>query len=155
MTDATLRNDRQVALEIQFVPVDHLRWQIVGFGIEVDFKRICHAETALADRSDIFAGRFGRADFESKKDLLDGAGARAYVHERNFERLDRVEELARERGCTVPQMALAYVLADPMNVYPIVGAANREELVANDAALSIEISAAERAWLNLETDSRE
>ena len=102
-----------------------------------------------------FSGRFGRADLESKSDLLDGAATRAYLHESNLQRLDRVEELAGERGCTVPQMAMAYVLAGSMNTYPIVGAANRDELVANDAALSIKLSDAERAWLNLESDGRD
>ncbi len=102
-----------------------------------------------------FSGRFGRADLESKADLLDGAATRAYLHESNVERLDRVEELAGERGCTVPQMAMAYVLAGSMNTYPIVGAANRDELVANDAALSIKLSDAECAWLNLESDGRD
>lgn len=102
-----------------------------------------------------FSGRFGRADLESKSDLLDGAATRAYLHESNLQRLDRVEELAGERGCTVPQMAMAYVLAGSMNTYPIVGAANRDELDANDAALSIKLSDAECAWLNLESDGRD
>ncbi|MFY9255941.1 MAG: hypothetical protein WAO83_20975, partial [Fuerstiella sp.] len=64
VANATLRNDRQVALELQLVPVDHLRRQIVGFGVEVDFKRISHAETTLADRSDIFAGRISHQLFK-------------------------------------------------------------------------------------------
>ena len=64
VTDSTLRYDGEVAFEVKLVPVDHLRWQIVGFGVEVDFKRICHAETALADCSDIFAGRPGHQLFK-------------------------------------------------------------------------------------------
>jgi aryl-alcohol dehydrogenase-like predicted oxidoreductase len=101
-----------------------------------------------------FSGRFSRADFEQKKDLLDGAASRAYIHERNFERLDRVEALAGERGVTVPQIAMAYVLTDPMNVYAIVGAADRSEMIANIEALEVKLSGAEREWLNLERNDR-
>jgi aryl-alcohol dehydrogenase-like predicted oxidoreductase len=101
-----------------------------------------------------FAGRFTSADFEAKKDLLDGAATRAYVHDRNFERLNRVEEVASERGVSIAQIAMAYVMRGEMNVFPIVGAANRAELETNLEAGNIQLSDAERSWLNLETDGR-
>ena len=37
-----------------------------------------------------------------------------------------------------------------MNVFPIVGAANRTELEANLAAMQTTLTEEERAWLNLE-----
>ena len=71
------------------------------------------------------------------------------------ERLDRVHELAREKNTTVPQLALAWVIQQPaLDVYPLVGNANAEECRANVDALSIELSEAERGWLNLESDER-
>ena len=64
VTDSTLRDDGQVALEIEFVPVDYLRRQIVGFRVEVDFQWIGHAETTVTDGSDIFTGRLGHQLFK-------------------------------------------------------------------------------------------
>ena len=101
-----------------------------------------------------FSGRITRANFAETKALLDKACLTAYCHEVNMQRLDRAGELAQEKGVTVPQLALAYVLTSPMNVYPLVGAANREELAENVAALDIVLTPQERAWLDLESDSR-
>jgi aryl-alcohol dehydrogenase-like predicted oxidoreductase len=39
-------------------------------------------------------------------------------------------------------------------VYPIVGAANGEELAANVKAFDVRLTPEERAWLDLECDTR-
>jgi len=101
-----------------------------------------------------FSGRVSRANADKAEDLLDGAALRAYCHEVNFERLERIETLAAEKGLTVPQVAMAYVLCSPLEVFAIVGAEKRAELEANLEAQSVRLSDAERAWLNLETDDR-
>jgi len=54
---------------------------------------------------------------------------------------------------TVPQIALAYILHSPLNVFPLVGAASRDEIAQNVAALDLSLTANERAWLNLERES--
>ncbi len=97
-----------------------------------------------------FAGRYTSKEFAENANLLDGAAARAYLHERNYLRLDRAFALAAEKNVTLAQIAMEYVLRDPMNVFPIVGAANRTELESNLTAAQIELSSDERAWLNLE-----
>jgi aryl-alcohol dehydrogenase-like predicted oxidoreductase len=102
-----------------------------------------------------FSGRITRANFPETRTLLDGACLTAYCHEVNMQRLDRAWQLAGEKGVTVPQLALAYVLTSPMYVFPLVGAANRTELAENLAALDITLTPQERAWLDLESDSRE
>jgi aryl-alcohol dehydrogenase-like predicted oxidoreductase len=63
-----------------------------------------------------FSGRITRENFESIKDSIDGACRHAYCHEVNFERLDRVQILAKEKGATVPQIATAYIMSQPLNV---------------------------------------
>jgi aryl-alcohol dehydrogenase-like predicted oxidoreductase len=85
--------------------------------------------------------------------LLDAPSFRAYCHPVNLQRLARVEKLAAELGVSVPQLALAYVLQQPMNLFPLVGAASRAEIEANTAALAIRLTPAQQAWLNLETDA--
>jgi aryl-alcohol dehydrogenase-like predicted oxidoreductase len=101
-----------------------------------------------------FSGRVTREAFAANPEILDGAARKAYAHETNFRRLDRARELAKEKGLAVPQIALAYVLGSRMNVYPIVGAASREEFAANVEASAVKLSDAEMKWLNLESDTR-
>ena len=89
----------------------------------------------------------GRVDRTNYKDLLDRAALTAYAHEVNFLRLDRAREMAGDKGVTVPQLALAYILAQPFLVFPIVGAASAEELRQIAAAEDIRLSREECAWL--------
>ena len=100
-----------------------------------------------------FSGRITRDNFPEARSLLDGACLTAYCHEVNFRRLDRVWQLAEERGCTVPQVVLAYMLTSPLNVFPLVGAASPEEYRDNLAAFGLPLTEAERAWLDLERDT--
>jgi aryl-alcohol dehydrogenase-like predicted oxidoreductase len=97
-----------------------------------------------------FSGRIGRDNYAT---AADGACRKAYCHEVNFRRLDRARELAAERGVGVAQIALAYVLNAPLNVFALVGAANESEIAANDETSRIVLSPDEMAWLNLERDS--
>lgn len=57
----------------------------------------------------------------------------------------RVEALAAERGATVPQIALAWLMAE--GAVPIPGTRRRSRLDENAAAVGIELSAEERARL--------
>jgi len=100
-----------------------------------------------------FSGRVTPENFEEAKGSLDKACLTAYCHEVNFRRLARAMSLAEQKGATVPQIALAYILRSPLNVFPLIGAATGEEFAQNIAALDLPLSDAERAWLNLEQDS--
>lgn len=100
-----------------------------------------------------FSGRMSRSNLETSRKLLDGAATKAYLHEVNLQRLDRVEALAADKGCTVPQLALAYVLHSPLNVFPLVGAASRDEFAENVHALELELAPEELAWLDLRQDT--
>lgn len=89
----------------------------------------------------------GRVNRENYKDLLDNAALTAYAHEVNFLRLDRARQMAKDKGITVPQLALAYILAQPFLVFPIVGAASGEELRQIAEVENIYLSAEECEWL--------
>jgi aryl-alcohol dehydrogenase-like predicted oxidoreductase len=101
-----------------------------------------------------FSGRISREIYAKDKEVVDAVCRKAYCHEQNFQRLDRVETLAKEMGATVPKIALAYILNQKFNVFPIVGAVNRNELQANLEVLSVKLSPETLAWLNLESDTR-
>ena len=99
-----------------------------------------------------FSGRVTPENFEEAKGSLDKACLTAYCHDVNFRRLERAMSLAEQKGATVPQIALAYILRSPLNVFPLIGAATGEEFAQNLAALDLLLSDAERAWLNLEQE---
>lgn len=101
-----------------------------------------------------FSGRITRGNFPQIQETLDPACRRAYCHEVNFQRLDRAYLLAREKNVTVAQIALAYVLHQPLNIFALVGAANREEAQANMEATALSLTEDEMAWLDLRRDER-
>ena len=68
--------------------------------------------------------------------------------------MDRVKEYAGRIGATVPNVALAWLLNQPLDIHPIVGANSRSDLVSNLDALDIPMESSVLKWLNLETDER-
>ena len=60
--------------------------------------------------------------------------------QRNLDLVERVEEIAAEKGVTPGQLALAWVLAQGDDVVPIPGTKRRTYLEENVAALEIELS---------------
>jgi 1-deoxyxylulose-5-phosphate synthase len=77
---------------------------------------------------------------------------RTYFSEANWERYRRAESLATEKGCTLQQITLAWVLAQPLNLYALIGPATTSELDNSLGALDIVLSEEELAWLNLQKE---
>ncbi len=63
--------------------------------------------------------------------------------ERNLTVLERFEAVARVKGCTPPQLALAWVLGRGRDIVPIPGTKRRRYLEDNAAAAAVSLSAAE------------
>jgi len=63
--------------------------------------------------------------------------------QKNLELVARVEVLAKEKGCSPAQLALAWVLAQGEDVVPIPGTKRRTYLDHNLSALNISLTAAE------------
>jgi aryl-alcohol dehydrogenase-like predicted oxidoreductase len=64
---------------------------------------------------------------------------------RNLALVDKVRQLAAQRGCTPAQLALAWVLAQGEDIVPIPGTTRRKNLEENVGALAITLDAAELA----------
>jgi aryl-alcohol dehydrogenase-like predicted oxidoreductase len=60
--------------------------------------------------------------------------------ERNLELVRRVEEIAREVGSSVPQLALGWVLSRGEDIVPLIGARTREQLEDALGALDLELT---------------
>jgi aryl-alcohol dehydrogenase-like predicted oxidoreductase len=94
-----------------------------------------------------FSGRFRPDNLDTFTAYLDKLCVQSYCYDENFARYARAEELAAQRGVSVPQLALAYVLSQPWNVYTLVGCANGAEFAVNAAALDLKLSEEELRWL--------
>ncbi len=103
-----------------------------------------------------FSGRVNRENYDGlvEQGLFDESAVRAYCTDDNFERLDRAGQLAAEKDLSVPQVALAYVLRQPLNIHALVGARNGDEIRSNLQALQTPLSNEEMAWLNLQRSER-
>ena len=93
--------------------------------------------------SGLFSGRTrGAGD-------LKGWARRAFAEKENFERLRRVGELAREKNCSVSQLALSWFLRQDINVFAIISSTSLNRMSENIAAFDIDLTAEEAAWLDL------
>lgn len=101
-----------------------------------------------------FSGRYHADQLETYTTDSDKLCLGAYGSPANFQRLERAMRLAEERGLTVAQIALAYVLHMPLNLFALVGPFSTAEFEADVAAAALELSPAELAWLDLRADDR-
>jgi len=67
----------------------------------------------------------------------------------NLELLKRVESIARKKGCTAPQLAIAWLLAQGEDIVPIPGTKRRKYLEDNVAAVELSLTKDELAEINL------
>jgi aryl-alcohol dehydrogenase-like predicted oxidoreductase len=68
--------------------------------------------------------------------------------QRNLDLAAKVQELARTKGCTPAQLALAWLLSRGQDVVPIPGSTRSERVEENAAAVNIQLSQDELAALD-------
>jgi len=100
------------------------------------------------------SGVVTRETAEQAKAKLEEDVVNAMYCDANFDRLDRAWELANERGVSLPQIALAFVLSQPMKTFPFTGGANADQIAQNVSCLDIDLTPAELAYLDLDSDVR-
>lgn len=96
-----------------------------------------------------FSGRFRRDNLDTFTEWYDQLAVKVYCNEDNFQRHDRVQELATDKGVSVPQIALAYVYNQPDGIHALSGARNTDELSINVEASEIKLTEEEIAYLEL------
>jgi len=95
-----------------------------------------------------FSGRF-TPERRDDPDIV-----RVFYSDANWERLRRAELLAREKGASVAQIALAWVLNQPFPTCALIGARNAEELRSCREGMDIRLTRAELDWLDLAAEER-
>ena len=68
--------------------------------------------------------------------------------QKNVDLVTKVEEIAREKGCTPSQLALAWVLAQGEEIVPIPGTKRRKYLEENVGALNVKLTADDLLRIN-------
>lgn len=92
---------------------------------------------------------FLSGEIKRPEDLQEGDARRSHPRfqgenfERNIKLVERVGELASERGITASQLALAWVLAQGDDIVPIPGTKRRKYLEENVASVNVELSQAD------------
>jgi predicted dehydrogenase/aryl-alcohol dehydrogenase-like predicted oxidoreductase len=85
------------------------------------------------------------------RSLNDEEMNRCWNSEDNWQRRDRVLELAKQKSTLPINIALAYVLHQPFPTFPLIGPRTLEELRTSLPGLGIDLSEREVKWLNLES----
>ncbi len=98
-----------------------------------------------------FSGRFRRDNLSSFSDYFDDLCVKTYCYDDNFGRLERAESLGQKRGLTLTQVAMAYVMSQPLNIFALVGCRTIQEFRDNAAALAVKLTPDEIAWLQIGT----
>ena len=97
----------------------------------------------------LLTGRFRSPDDLASDDWRHSSPRfQAGPMERNAERARPVLQMAREKGCTAPQLALAWVLAKGDFIVPIPGTKRKAYLEENLAALDVRLSEADLRHLD-------
>jgi len=78
---------------------------------------------------------------------LDRTCVETYCYEENFKRLECAGALAREKGLTVPLVALAYTLDQPLEIFALLGCNTGDEFSAIIEAGAVELKSEELSWL--------
>ena len=73
---------------------------------------------------------------------------KSYLTDSNFDLLDRMAEIAEEHGKTIAQVALAWLLSQPVITAPIVGARTLEQLEESLGAIGFRLTASEMKVLD-------
>jgi len=84
----------------------------------------------------------------------DNSRMQNYFSERNFNLLDQMEEIGRHYDKSIAQVALAWLLSNPLITAPIVGARNTEQLQESIAAAGFRLAVEHMEQLNEFTNWR-
>lgn len=97
----------------------------------------------------LFSGKIRSDQLSHVADYLDEFAIRGYCCRNNYERLRRTEQIAEKHHCTVAQAALAWVLAQPLQVFAEVSASTPERFASNLKALELQLNETELRYMDL------
>jgi aryl-alcohol dehydrogenase-like predicted oxidoreductase len=97
------------------------------------------------------AGGFLTGKYRKDKPIPGSRRAKGLQHamtDKNFALIKRLDEIGKANKATVSQVALAWLLADPVITCPIIGATSVEQLEENLGALDVKLKVDEKQVLD-------
>lgn len=124
-------------------------WPNTAFVREADRAWFAEKQFLLVAWSALGRGFFSHGDPGNRN---DADLVRTFYSRGNFERKRRAEELAAQKGLSLFQVALAYVLSQPFPVVALNGAQTKEHIASSAAASDVRLTPGECAWLDLSSN---
>lgn len=100
-----------------------------------------------------WSGNFTREMYKTNPDEIPELVRRCYCGDTNFTRLDRAGQLAKEKGVSIPMIAIAYMFNLPQDIYTLIAPRSGDECAENIKALDIKLTPKEISWLELKQNS--
>ena len=72
---------------------------------------------------------------------------KVYFNEENYGRYRRVREMAQDRGLSISQVVLGYIISQPFPAIPIIGSDNADQMAKSMEAGDANFSAADLKYL--------
>jgi 1-deoxyxylulose-5-phosphate synthase len=122
---------------------------------ERELRAVCQAYNLGVIPYSPLAGGFLTGKYRRGEPLPESKRAEARkkaMTDRNFNLLFEMERIALIHKCTISQVALAWLLADPIITSPIIGATSMPQLNENLGAIDVHLSNEERVVLNKMTE---
>ena len=91
----------------------------------------------------LFSGKVKTSDLETTKDKLDKFAIKGYWCEENIKRLGAIEKIAADKGYSVAQVTLAWIMQQSFDAYPIVTISDVNRIIENVKAADIELTESE------------
>ena len=102
----------------------------------------------------LLTGRYRKGQIDPTGRLSEQAGEDwrdQFLTERNLDRVDQLDAIARRKGCTLAQLAIAWLLSHREICSVIAGVTRIEHLKDNARATSVSLSEEELAEIDLQT----
>jgi aryl-alcohol dehydrogenase-like predicted oxidoreductase len=135
-------------------------YSLVGRDLEHELLPLCREEGVGVLPWSPLSGGFLTGKFRRGQAAPEGARRSSFGfplidEERGFDAVEALEKLANEKAATIPQMALAWLLAQPGVSSVIIGANKMAQLEDNLKAADVRLSAEEAARLSAATEPRQ
>ena len=118
---------------------------------EAELRDVCKSYgLGVIPYSPLAAG-FLTGKYRKDKPLPDSRRAKGLKHaltDRNFALIEKMDEIGKVHAATVSQVALAWLLADPVITSPIIGATSLEQLENNLGVLDVNLTEYEKQELD-------
>jgi len=122
----------------------HAEKELIPYCVENQISVLAYSPLAQG----LLTGKFGpnhqfdEGDHRSQNKLFQGEN-----YQRALNAVEQLHPIAQQKGCTLAQLALAWVMAQP-NTHAIAGARNPEQALANAKAVEVSLSESELSTID-------